>query len=54
MPVDWVRVAEGFGVRGRSAGTMDEVGKAVEDWLARREAMVLAVALDETLYKGMG
>ena len=53
MPVDWVRVAEGFGVRGTQARTMNEVSKAVEGWLARREAMVLAVALDETLYKGL-
>jgi acetolactate synthase-1/2/3 large subunit len=53
MPVDWARVAEGFGVRGETATTMGEVRTKVESWLARREAMVLAVAVDDSLYKGL-
>lgn len=53
LPVDWARVAEGFGVRGESAGTLEEVQIYVESWLRQREPMVLAVALDETLYKGL-
>ncbi|MEO2027454.1 MAG: thiamine pyrophosphate-binding protein, partial [Fuerstiella sp.] len=53
LPVDWVRVAEGFGVRGRSAATLEEVQTHVETWLARREPMVLAVELDESLYAGL-
>lgn len=53
LSVDWPRVAEGFGVRGESATTLAEVRGAVESWLARREPMVLAVAIDESLYAGL-
>jgi acetolactate synthase-1/2/3 large subunit len=52
-PVDWAKVAEGFGVRGETARTMAEVERAVQGWLARRDAMVLAVAVDESLYTGL-
>ncbi len=53
LPVDWARVAEGFGVRGKSAATLDEVQSHVQAWLAVREPMVLAVELDESLYAGL-
>ena len=52
-PVDWAKVAEGFGVRGETAWTMAEVERIVASWLTRREALVLSVAVDETLYTGL-
>jgi len=52
-PVDWARVAEGFGAKGITAVTLDEVRSAVRDWLAHRELTVLAVQVDERLYFGM-
>ena len=53
MPVDWVKVAEGFGVCGEAVHTLDAVRAAVQNWLNHREPLVLAVALDETLYTGL-
>lgn len=53
LPVDWARVAEGFGVRGETASTLDELIRAVDSWLARREPTVIAVAVDESLYAGL-
>lgn len=53
MPVEWARVAEGFGVRGETAATITGVERAVAGWLSRREPMVLAVKVDETLYRGI-
>jgi thiamine pyrophosphate-dependent acetolactate synthase large subunit-like protein len=53
LPVDWARVAEGFGVKGLTAMTLDEVGQAVASWLAKRELTVLAVPVDEALYAGL-
>lgn len=52
-PVDWARVAEGFGARGVTATTLDGVGRAVGAWLARPELTVLAVPVDENLYVGL-
>jgi acetolactate synthase-1/2/3 large subunit len=52
-PVDWARVAEGFGARGVTATDLDGVVRAVGDWLARPELTVLAVPVDERLYAGM-
>ncbi len=52
-PVDWARVAEGFGARGVTATDLDGVGRVVGDWLARPELTVLAVPVDERLYAGM-
>jgi acetolactate synthase-1/2/3 large subunit len=53
LPVDWVQVAEGYGVRAKHAGTMEEVEDAVRSWLADRHALALAVAVDESLYTGL-
>ena len=53
LPVDWARVAEGFGVSGRTAATLDDVQNHVKSWLARPEPMVLAVDVDESLYEGL-
>ena len=52
-PVDWARVAEGFGVRGVTVTALGGVERAVSDWRARPEPTVLAVAVDENLYAGM-
>jgi acetolactate synthase-1/2/3 large subunit len=52
-PVDWARVAEGFGARGVTAASLAEVQRAVGDWLSQRELTVLAVSVDETLYAGL-
>ncbi|MBT5875691.1 MAG: thiamine pyrophosphate-binding protein [Candidatus Latescibacteria bacterium] len=53
LPVDWARVAEGFGVRGETAGDLQGVRDTVEKWLANREPLVLAVPIDESLYIGL-
>ena len=52
-PVDWKRVAEGFGAKGVRAATPGEVNKAVEDWLGHPGLTVLAVEVDEALYAGL-
>jgi acetolactate synthase-1/2/3 large subunit len=51
-PVDWAMVAKGFGVTGVWANTETELTEVLEDWLANRKAMVIAVRVDERLYKG--
>lgn len=53
LPVDWAKIAEGFGVRGETATTTQEVQQSIASWLSSREPMVLAVALDESLYTGL-
>ncbi|MBM3264199.1 MAG: thiamine pyrophosphate-binding protein [candidate division Zixibacteria bacterium] len=52
-PVDWAKVAQGFGVRGETAHTFADVERVVGDWLSCREPLVLAVSVDESLYKGL-
>ena len=52
-PVDWAKVAEGFGAKGVTATTFDQVQRAVDDWLAQPELTVLAVPIDESLYLGL-
>ena len=51
--VDWARVAEGFGVQGRTARRLSDVEAAVADWRAQRAPMVLAVEIDDSLYAGL-
>ncbi len=50
--VDWAQVAEGFGVKGVWARTLDELRQAVATWRDTPQATVLAVQIDETLYCG--
>lgn len=50
--VDWAMVAEGFGVKGEWARTLDELERAVISWRDAPQATVLAVQIDETLYRG--
>jgi acetolactate synthase-1/2/3 large subunit len=52
-PVDWAKVAEGFGVRGLAPDTLEGVRRAVEDWRSHREPTVLAVPVDASLYSGL-
>ena len=52
-PVDWVKVAEGFGVGAEAAGNLAEVRDAVRHWVRHREARVLIVPVDEGLYTGL-
>jgi acetolactate synthase-1/2/3 large subunit len=52
-PVDWVKVAEGFGIDAEAAGTLDETRDAVSRWVRRREARVLVARVDERLYTGL-
>ena len=52
-PVDWVKVAEGFGVGAEAVGTLEETRDAVARWVRHREARVLVAAVDEGLYTGL-
>lgn len=52
-PVDWAKVASGFGARGVTAGTFGAVEEAVTRWLVHPELTVLAVPIDEELYVGL-
>ena len=52
-PVDWVKVAEGFGVGAEAVSTLEEVRDAVACWVDRREARVLVAQVDEGLYTGL-
>ena len=52
-PVDWVKVAEGFGIAAEAVSTPDETRDAVARWMHRREARVLVARVDERLYTGL-
>ena len=52
-PVDWVKVAEGFGIAAEAVSTLDETRDAVARWMRRREARVLVARVDERLYTGL-
>jgi acetolactate synthase-1/2/3 large subunit len=52
-PVDWVKVAEGFGAKASAPSTLAEVEKEIGHWLEHRELTVLAVPIDERLYAGL-
>ena len=52
-PVDWVRVAEGFGIGAEAVSTLEEARDAVARWMDRREARVLVAPVDEGLYTGL-
>ena len=51
-PVDWPKVAEGFGVEGHWAESVMELERHLSDWSTNRRAMVLTVKIDEDLYRG--
>src|SRR5262249_11107804 len=52
-PVDWVKVAEGFGARAAAPSNLANVQREITCWLAQRELTVLAVLVDEGLYVGL-
>ena len=52
-PVDWVKIADGFGIPAETVSTPDETRDAVSRWLRRREARVLVARVDERLYTGL-
>jgi acetolactate synthase-1/2/3 large subunit len=52
-PVDWAKVAQGFGAQGFTITTLAELQRVVGDWLLQPELTVLAVPVDETLYAGL-
>ncbi len=51
-PVDWAKVAEGYGIKGLNISTLEDLSQAAKAWVAQPEATVLAVHIDETLYMG--
>ena len=52
-PVNWAQVVSGFGVRAVNVSTLDELSETVVDWLKEQELTVVAVTIDETLYRGL-
>lgn len=52
-PVDWARVAEGFGCQAAAIHSLSHLERAVAAWLARPELTVLAVSIDDALYRGL-
>ncbi len=50
--VDWATVAQGFGVRGLWANNQAEFQEAVRNWQTDPTATVIAVRIDEKLYRG--
>ncbi|MEM7343397.1 MAG: thiamine pyrophosphate-binding protein [Chloroflexota bacterium] len=51
-PVDWAKVAEGYGVQGVWVRNVESLGSAVSDWAEAPKATVIAVQVDEALYRG--
>ena len=52
-PVNWADVAQGFGVKNVSVSTLHELSVATTNWLQKRELTVVAVPIEETLYRGL-
>jgi acetolactate synthase-1/2/3 large subunit len=52
-PVDWAKVAEGFGAAACAPNTLAQLQKAASEWLAHPRLTVLAVPIDESLYAGL-
>ncbi len=52
-PVDWVRVAEGFGAHAMLVNRLGDIQKAVQDWCSSKELTVVVINIDETLYQGL-
>ena len=53
QPVDWAKVADGFGARGVDVTCPEEMRRAGEEWLAKPELTVVAARVDEELYTAM-
>ena len=52
-PVNWADVAQGFGVKNVFVSTLHELSVATTNWLQKRELTVVAVPIEETLYRGL-
>ena len=50
--VDWIKVAEGYGVKGLWVQSEAELKTAVAAWRDKPQATVIAVPVDEKLYSG--
>ena len=53
QPVDWAKVADGFGARGLTVTTLDAVRRVGEAWLAKPQLTVVAARVDEELYTAL-
>jgi acetolactate synthase-1/2/3 large subunit len=53
LPVDWAKVAEGFGVHSRVAATLPDLQSAVQCWIDSPELTVVVAPVDESLYAGL-
>lgn len=51
-PVDWVKVAEGYGIEGMSVEEVAGAETAVSNWLQTRRALLLTIPIDDALYAG--
>lgn len=51
-PVDWAQVAQGYGLRGIWVHDSADLTAGVTDWVHHPQATVLAVQIDESLYRG--
>ncbi len=52
-PVNWAGVAQAFGAKGVGVRSFEALEAVLADWLANRQLTVLAVQIDENLYRGL-
>ncbi len=52
-PVDWTKVAEGFGAYALTATSLSDIGDAVQQWLGDPKLTVLTAPIDDDLYVGL-
>ena len=52
-PVDWARVADGFGAHAIEVKRLEEIQKAVQTWRTSNELTVIVVTIDDALYTGL-
>jgi thiamine pyrophosphate-dependent acetolactate synthase large subunit-like protein len=52
-PVDWTKVAEGFGAYALTAKSLTAISDAVQQWLEHPELTVVTAPIDDELYVGL-
>jgi acetolactate synthase-1/2/3 large subunit len=52
-PVDWTKVAEGFGAYALTAKSLSAIGGAVQQWLLDPKLTVVTAPIDDELYVGL-
>jgi acetolactate synthase I/II/III large subunit len=52
-PVDWTKVAEGFGASALTAKSLSDIGDGVQRWLGDPKLTVMTVPIDDELYVGL-